>query len=61
MAPSEIEPATFRFVAQCLNQLRHGVPQEYIVDKLLNSFIHGLNALLYVLSTSLFVSLLNTE
>jgi len=30
MTPTEIEPATFRLVAQCLNQLRLRVPPKYV-------------------------------
>jgi hypothetical protein len=30
MTPSGIEPATFLLLAQCLNHLRHRVPQTFV-------------------------------
>ena len=32
MTPSRIEPVTFRLLAQCLNQMRHRVPPEFLLN-----------------------------
>ena len=41
MTPSGTEPATFRLVAQCLNQLRHRVPLSVARSVLVSSKVSG--------------------
>jgi hypothetical protein len=42
MTPSEIELATLRFVAQCLNRLRHRVPLDVKVSRTFSLIFKGL-------------------
>jgi hypothetical protein len=34
VTPSGIEPATYRLIAQCVNQLRYRVPQMFVIIQL---------------------------
>jgi hypothetical protein len=49
ITPSGIEPATFRLVAQCLNQLRHRVPQ-HVIKRILNYRLNTENIVFFYIS-----------
>jgi hypothetical protein len=48
MTPSGIEPVNFRFVAQCLSQLCHGVPhyerRGNVIESVRNELPHNLRS-----------------
>jgi hypothetical protein len=50
IAPSGIEPATFRLVAYCINQLRYRVPPKKLRRIEINSSVHFISLFLYVLN-----------